>query len=138
MNSPQRSALVPTELPPPSTQIPPWMREAFAIIDRRDAAAFASSLGEHASFRFGNAPAVQGRAAIQAAVAGFFAALGGLSHTLERAWSNPDAQAVQGNVTYTRLNGTQVTIPFMDLFVRDADGEIQEWFIYSDLAPLFA
>ena len=49
-----------------------WAR-LFAAIDARDADAFAAFLAEDGEFRFGNAPAVRGRAAIRAAVAGFFA-----------------------------------------------------------------
>ena len=121
-----------------STEIPSWMREAFAVIDQRDAAGFARLMTEDGAFRFGNGPAAVGRTAIQAAVAQFFSSLGGISHKLERAWSLPDAQALQGVVTYTRLDGKTVQIPFMDTFVMEPSGLVKEWFVYSDMAPLFS
>ncbi len=121
-----------------STEIPSWMREAFAVIDRRDAAGFARLMTEDGIFRFGNGPAAIGRPAIESAVAQFFASLGGISHQLERAWSLPDAQALQGVVTYTRPDGKSFKIPFMDAFVTDKSGLVKEWLVYSDMAPLFS
>ena len=53
----------------------------FAAIDAKDAASFVSYLTEDAVFRFGSAPAVQGREAIREAVDGFFAPIAGCRHT---------------------------------------------------------
>ena len=54
----------------------------FAAIDAQDGAAFVGYLTDDAVFRFGSAPAVQGRSAVRAAVEGFFDSIAGLSQDL--------------------------------------------------------
>jgi ketosteroid isomerase-like protein len=112
-------------------------RDLFAAIDGADAPAFAAFLAPDGEFRFGNAPAVVGREAVQAAVAGFFGAIGGCRHRMLRAWQSPGAVACEGEVTYTRLDGSQVTLPFANVFLLRG-GEIASYRIYIDNAPLFA
>ncbi len=113
------------------------MTEAFQVIDQMDAAAFARLITADGRMRFGNGPFMEGRQQIENGVAGFFASLQGLSHRLERAWTLPDAHALQGVVTYTRKDGKRVEIPFTDVFVMAPDGRVKEWLVYSDMAPLF-
>jgi ketosteroid isomerase-like protein len=113
-----------------------WER-LFAAIDARDANAFVSMLAENGEFRFGNAPAIVGRAAIRDVVAGFFAAIGGCSHRLLQSWTAADSAVCQGEVTYTRHDGTAVTIPFVNVF-QLRDGRIAKYQIYIDNSPLFS
>jgi ketosteroid isomerase-like protein len=44
----------------------PWLRQLFAAVDAKDTQHFVGFLAEDATFRFGNQPAVRGRAAIGA------------------------------------------------------------------------
>ncbi len=113
-----------------------WIDELFAAIDRKDAAAFAGFLGTNASFRFGNLPAVQGREAIIAMVGGFFAALRGLQHRLEDRWQVPDAAIVTGTVTYTRHDGSTLSVPFANVMKLQQSG-IQDYSIFADNSALF-
>jgi ketosteroid isomerase-like protein len=116
---------------------PPWLGDLMQAIDARDAAAFARFLTPDVAFRFGNAPVTRGRPAVEAAVAGFFQAIGGCRHRLSRVWRDGDALAMQGEVTYTRLDGGEVTVPFVNVFtLRDA--LVAEYLIYIDNGPLFA
>ena len=108
----------------------------FAAIDARDANAFASFLAEDGEFRFGNTPPIVGRPAIREAVAGFFAAIGGCRHRLLQSWTGPDSAVGEGEVTYTRLDGSKVTIPFANVF-KLRDGRISSYRIYIDNGPLF-
>jgi ketosteroid isomerase-like protein len=113
-----------------------WGR-LFAAIDARDAGAFAAFLTPDGEFRFGNAPPVRGRASVEAAVAGFFTAIGGVSHRLIQSWSAPGTAACEGEVTYLRLDGRRVTLNFVNVFeLRGA--EIASYRIYIDNAPLFS
>ncbi len=121
-----------------SKQIPHWMIEAFQVIDRKDAKSFAKFISPNGVMRFGNGPLMQGREQIETSVAGFFDSLQGLSHTLYRSWSADDAQCLQGLVKYTRKDGKVFEIPFTDVFVMGADGQVQEWLVYSDMTPLFS
>ena len=109
----------------------------FAAIDRQDTAAFVSFLSDDAVFRFGSAPPVQGREAILAAVDGFFGTISGLSHKVDNTLVRGSTQVCEGEVTYTRLDGTQITLPFTDIF--EYDGElIAHYKIYMDVSPLYA
>jgi len=115
---------------------PSWTR-LFATIDAKDAAGFAAFLTPDGEFRFGNAPPVVGRAAIEAAVGGFFSAIGASRHRLVQTWQRPGAVACEGEVTYTRLDGSRLTVPFVNVFaLRGA--EIASYRIFIDNSPLFA
>jgi ketosteroid isomerase-like protein len=113
-----------------------WER-LFASIDSRDADAFASFIAENGEFRFASAPPITGRAAIREAVAGFFAAIAGCRHRLVQTWSGADSAVCEGEVTYTRHDGSTVTIPFANVF-RLRDGRIASYRIYIDNGPLFS
>lgn len=114
-----------------------WWTDLFDAIDRKDTQAFLGFLADDAVFQFGNAPPVHGRDAIGAAVGGFFGTIGGSRHHLTRSFEGPDARACQGEVTYTRLDGSTVTIPFANVLVMRGD-RVAGYHIYIDLAPLFA
>lgn len=109
----------------------------FAAIDAQDSAAFVSYLTDGAVFRFGSADPVQGRAAIQAAVEAFFGSIAGLSHRIDRALRNGDTLFCEGEVTYRRHDGTEISLPFADIF-EYSDGLIGHYKIYMDIAPLYA
>jgi len=109
----------------------------FAAIDAKDTAAFVGYLTEDAVFRFGSAPAVQGRAAITAAVDGFFSTIAGCSHQITFSAQSGNTIVCEGEVTYQRHDGSRVTLPFVD--VLDYDGElICAYKIYIDIAPLYS
>jgi len=113
-----------------------WWDRLFAIIDARDADGFVAALTADAEFRFGNAPAVRGREAIRAAVAGFFSAIAACRHRLLASWDGPGTTVCEGEVTYTRHDGSTVTLPFVNVFALRGD-RIASYRIYIDNAPLF-
>ncbi len=113
------------------------LQELFAAIDARDADGFVGFLTEDATFRFGSAPPVQGRRAIRQAVDEFFATIAGLSHAVAN-WLASDATLVcEGEVTYTRHDGSTVTLPFADVF-EFVEDRISHYKIYMDIGPLYA
>jgi ketosteroid isomerase-like protein len=116
---------------------PQWLRPLFGTIDAGDARGFCAYLTEDAIFRFGNAPAVRGRDAIESAVAEFFASIRRSRHQLGRVWSTAEAVALEGLVTYTRHDGSEVTLPFADTMVT-RDDRVAEYRVYIDIAPLYA
>ncbi len=109
----------------------------FAAIDANDAAAFVGYLTDDAVFRFGSAPAVHGRASIQAAVDGFFGTIAGCSHNVQKTLDNGSTLVCEGEVTYRRQNGSEITLPFVDVFEYDGD-LIAQYKIYMDINPLYA
>ncbi len=109
----------------------------FRSIDAMDAGRFASFLTEDAVFRFGNAPEARGREAIRALVAGFFEMIAGLEHRVTDTWAQPGTVVCRGEVTYTRKDGTQLTVPFADVLVMRGES-IADYRIYMDVSQLFA
>lgn len=109
----------------------------FAAIDHQDGAAFVSYLTEDAVFRFGSAPPVQGRSSIRAAVDAFFATIAGCSHSITRTFRDQDTVVCEGDVTYRRHDGGEVTLPFTDVLDFEA-GLIGHYKIYIDIGPLYA
>ena len=108
----------------------------FAAIDAQDSAAFVSYLTSGAVFRFGSAPPVQGREAIQAAVDGFFESIDSLSHSITRTLCEDDVVFCEGEVTYRRHDGTKIELPFANIFEYAGD-LIDHYKIYIDIGPLY-
>lgn len=114
-----------------------WIDHLFAAIDRQDAAAFSDFLAPEVSFSFGNADPVRGRAVVTEAVVALFAALRALQHRVEERWIVADTAIVAGRVTYTRHDGSTLTVPFANILKRGPDG-IHDYRIYIDNSGLFA
>ena len=118
-------------------QISDWTRRLFASIDAMDAGAFAGFLAEDGVFLFANQPQVCGRAAAESAVAGFFAAIKGLRHELLKEWRDSESAVVEGRVTYTRKDGSSVTLPFVNVLELRGTA-VARYKIYVDATPLFS
>jgi hypothetical protein len=114
-----------------------WWSSLFATIDGKRAQEFAGFLTDDGEFRFGSQPAVHGQANVAAYVDAFFGMIGGSSHELLRAWDGDGTTVGEGLVHYTRLDGSQVTIPFVNVFYLQGD-KIARYLIYIDNGPLFA
>jgi ketosteroid isomerase-like protein len=114
-----------------------WWERVFAVVDAGDAPAFVDLLTSDAQFHFGNAPAIVGREAIRAAVAGFFSAISSSRHRLFGTWNGPLTAVCEGEVTYTRHDGLTVRVPFANVFDLRGD-KIAAYRIYIDNSPLFA
>lgn len=109
----------------------------FAAIDANDTAAFVSYLTADAVFRFGSAPPVQGRDAIRLVVDGFFATIAGCRHTISNSLRNGSTLVCEGEVTYRRHDGSEISLPFTDVFEFEGD-LIAHYKIYMDIGPLYA
>jgi hypothetical protein len=114
-----------------------WWNGLFESIDSKETPRFLEFLTADAEFRFGSAPGVHGHEAIGAAVNGFFGVIAASRHRMIRRWEDTDSAVCEGEVTYTRLDGSQVTLPFTNVFYL-RDGKIARYLIYIDQSPLFA
>ena len=113
------------------------LKSLFESIDMMDDDKFASYLHDDVSFIFGNAAPVVGKNAARDSVAGFFAAIRELSHSLESTIGNDSEIICRGRVKYTRHDGSTLEIPFANYFAF-ADGLIKRYQIYADISRLFA
>jgi len=114
-----------------------WWEGVFAVIDAGDAAGFVAFLTPDAQFRFGNAPVVVGHDAIHAAAAGFFSAIGSSRHRLLRTWNGAATTVCEGEVTYTRHDGSVISVPFVNVFELRGE-KIAAYRIYIDNSSLFS
>jgi len=108
----------------------------FRAIDARDAVKFADFLTADAVFRFGSAAPVFGREAIVHAVDGFFASIRAVEHRPLWEWAALDSLVCEGEVTYTRHDGSRITLPFVNVF-RMRGSLIEDYRVYIDMAPLY-
>jgi len=112
-----------------------FLQSLFHSIDSKDSTAFQQFLAPNCTFRLGNLPAVTGRESIGAAVAGFFASLQSISHDIDAAWHTADSSICHGLVSYTRHDGSQLTVPFANILKREAQ-LISEYLVFVDISGL--
>ena len=115
----------------------PAREKLFSDIDSMDPERFAAHLAQDVTLRFGNADPIYGRDAARNAWAAFCQDLKGVKHDLVEQWTIDDTTIAEAMVTYTRDDDSQVTVPVATIY-RERGGEINDYRIYIDLAPLFA
>jgi ketosteroid isomerase-like protein len=113
-----------------------WWERVLAVVDTGDAESFIDLLTEDAQFRFGNAPVIIGHEAIHAAVAAFFAAIASSRHRVLDTWNKVATTVCEGEVVYTRRDGSVVCVPFANIFELRGD-KIAAYRIYIDNSSLF-
>lgn len=114
-----------------------WWERLFSTIDSGNAAQFVESLTPDAQFRFANAPVTIGRQDISTAVSAFFGAITSSKHRLLEMWNAHESVGCEGEVTYTRLDGSVVSFPFANVFKLRGE-KIASYHIYIDNSSLFA
>jgi uncharacterized protein (TIGR02246 family) len=116
---------------------PAWLEKLFATIDAKDAAAFADFLTEDAVFRFGNGEPARGRDEVRAAVARFFAGVKGLEHVVHESWTVPGAAVMHGQVTYTRHDGSRLSVPFANVLKLEGT-RVREYLVFAGASALWS
>jgi ketosteroid isomerase-like protein len=114
-----------------------WLRNLFSAIDAKNTSEFLEFLTKDASFRFGSAPAVKGHDAIRDAVDGFFGSIANSEHHEKKVLCDDATLVCEGEVTYRRHDGSELTVPFTDVFEM-AGKLIRSYKIYIDISPLEA
>ena len=109
----------------------------FEDIDSMEPDRFAAHLADDVSFRFGNADAVHGRDAVRDVWAGFCETVDGVRHEIVEQFESGDATIAESDVTYTKKDGAQVTVPVVTIY-RSGGELIDDYRVFIDLAPLFA
>jgi hypothetical protein len=112
-----------------------WIEDLLASIDAMNAEKFVSFMTEDGEFRYGSSDPVIGKKAIEEYVGHFFGMFQGLRHRPIGSWSHPDAVFVQGEVTYIKHDGSDVTLPFLNC-LKMRDDKIREYLIYIDPTPM--
>lgn len=111
------------------------LSKLFRSIDQMDADGFMSFLTDDAVFRYGSQQPVEGGEAIHGYVAEFFGMFDGLRHRLIDAWEGDDSVVCQGEVTYLKKDGSETTLPFVNVFRLEGD-KIHDYLVHIDPSPL--
>ncbi|MEU8203189.1 nuclear transport factor 2 family protein [Streptosporangium sp. NPDC049046] len=114
------------------------VRRVFRTVDSFDPDEFVRLLAEDATLVFGNAEPMAGREAIAAGLRDFFSTIGGLRHRIVRNWQVDADIIAETEVTYRRLDGTDVGVVAVSIWRTRDDGLISDYRIFVDLAPLQA
>jgi ketosteroid isomerase-like protein len=110
----------------------------FAKVDGQDFAGLIALFADDATMVFGNGEPLMGREAILAANQHFFTTITGLRHHIVDEYRDGPATIAVTDVTYTRLDGKDVTIPAASIWRVGEDGLIADYRIYFDVAPVFS
>jgi ketosteroid isomerase-like protein len=113
-----------------------FVSKVYEAIDSMDEQGFANCLTENCTFVFANGDPVIGRANAAAASQNFLNQLAGIKHHLLNVWTFEDVIVSQISVTYTRKDGSTLTIPAVTIW-KLQDRLIDECRIYLDISPLF-
>lgn len=113
-----------------------WINQLFEAIDGKDAEKFVSFIAPSGQFRFGNMPSVEGKENIKLAVNAFFESIDSISHKLMDIWDVPEGKICHGEVSYTRKNGTVLTVPFANI-LKGSERNITEYLIFADTSKLY-
>ncbi|GAA5155031.1 hypothetical protein GCM10023321_27670 [Pseudonocardia eucalypti] len=116
----------------------PSVERVFRAVDAMDAEGLGALLAEDARMVFGNAPPLVGRAAILSDCLTFAAAIQRMEHRVLRHWVVGADTIAEARATYTRLDGSGVTIPVVSIWTARADGLISHYRVYYDPSPIFA
>ena len=116
--------------------IPVWVEDLFASIDGQDSEKFCSYFTDEGTFVFSNMEPVKGVDNIREAVGGFFSSIKGLKHDLHNCWERNGSVITNGIVTYTRHDGSELTVPFADIFYMSGN-KVKDYLIYIDISKLY-
>ena len=112
------------------------IHDLFAAIDKFDTKVFASYLDDKARFKFANIPVIPGQPTIFEFVAGFFQSIKAIRHKNLEIYELEGIRFVMGNVTYTRLDGSKLSVDFSNTF-RLNGNKIKDYLIFIDNSDLF-
>jgi ketosteroid isomerase-like protein len=114
-----------------------WAGDFFADADSFQLPRLVGWFADDVEVRFGNAPAITGKAAAEDAFRGFWSSITGMRHEREVIVVDGDKAAQFSQVTYRRHDGSSVTMPVASQLRRVGDGKIDRLWIVIDMSPLF-
>ncbi len=108
----------------------------FNAIDNCDSQAMVQYLDENANFKFANMPVVTGRKNIFEFLEGFFKSIKAISHKNLEVWELDGIKFVNGTVTYTRHDGSTLTVDYSNTFKMKGE-KILDYHIFVDNSELY-
>jgi SnoaL-like domain len=112
-----------------------WFTDLFRSIDMKDTQAFAKFLSEDVMYRYGNTPAVRGLKATLYNVQALFESVRSIHHEVSQSWVHEESAICHGMVTYIRLDGSMLIVPFANIFYLIGD-RITRYLVFVDVSGL--
>ena len=112
-----------------------FVTELYQSVDARSIERLSTFLADNVNFQFANAPSLQGKAAVLDVNATFFKSIATMSHRIDNVWGQGDDIICNGQVTYTRLDGSHFAVPFATVLTLQRD-QIVNYLIYVDVSEL--
>ncbi|MDT7630551.1 MAG: hypothetical protein QOI50_2481 [Pseudonocardiales bacterium] len=113
-------------------------RSVFDVVDAMDLNAVAALFAEDATMVFANGEPMVGREAVVAGNTAFMATIKALRHRLLNEWRVGATTIAETEVTYSRVDGKEVTLPAVSIWSTREDGLIVDYRVFVDLAPVHA
>ena len=113
-----------------------FIPEMYKAIDAKSSVGMCNFLTEDSTFRFANMPAVEGKSNIISFLDGFFQSIKAIQHTEIECRNSGNAWFVDGYVTYTRHNDSQLKVPFAVLLKMKED-LVKDFMIFGDMSELY-
>src|SRR6187402_3915359 len=88
-----------------------WAADFFQDADSFELSNLVAWFADDIEVRFANAPPIRGKADAEAAFAGFWSSIDGMRHERESIVLTDDLAAQMSIVTYTRHDGSEVSMP---------------------------
>jgi len=107
----------------------------YTAVDSLDADGVGGQVAENVLFRLGNFDELRGRQAVIDANAAFFGTIKAMRHTITDIVSEGDNVFCAGSVHYTRLDTSELTVPFATRLKLEK-GRIADYRVYVDVSPL--
>jgi ketosteroid isomerase-like protein len=108
----------------------------FAAFDSKDIEALAALVTDDVRLQIGNADVVKGKREFVEALQAFVRSVASFRHTIVNVWSDRDAVITELKVHYTRLDGSELTLPCCNVF-RLRDGAVADYRVYMDITPVY-
>jgi ketosteroid isomerase-like protein len=115
----------------------PEATTVFRAVDAQDLDTLKSMFTADARFVFANQEPLLGIDAILAGNAAFFSMVQRIKHELLRVWVVDETTIAETAVTYTRLDGKEVTLPAVTIWDIDEADLITNFQVSVDTTPVF-
>lgn len=108
-----------------------------AAMDALDVDWYAAFLADDVSVQFNNAPAVEGKQAVVAMLAGYWQSFAAIEHEPLTILGSDQSFMLEALNHYVRHDGRKVSTRAVALTDRNVDGKVTSVRIYTDASPVF-
>lgn len=113
------------------------IKRYYESFDAMDLDAFKAMHADKARVFFANFPPAEGPDQIAGAIGQFWSTIRGMKHSFVNRWDHPGETILEAAVTYTRMDGQEVTIPCVSI-LRPDGAKVGELRVFIDVAPVYA